>query len=207
MILCWSCKGGSGTTVVAATIALLLAAERPTTLVDFAGDAPAVLGLPEPTSPGVVDWAASKVPTPLTSLEVPVKELLTLVPRGLGVAAPFDWPTITEHLVSDLSTVVVDLGVGAPDPALRAAADQSILVIRPCYLALRRAVHVQPAPTDVVVVTEPGRALTARDVERSIGAPVLAEIPFDPTIARAVDAGLLAARLPRSLSHALRHVS
>ena len=204
MILCWSCKGGSGTTVVAATIALLLAAERPTTLVDLGGDAPAVLGLPEPTGPGVVEWAASKVSAPLTSLEVPVKELLTVVPRGSGSVAPIDWPALTDHLVSDLSTVVVDLGVGAPDPALHAAADQSILVIRPCYLALRRAVQVQPAPTDVVVITEPGRALSARDVERTIGAPVIADIPFDPTIARAVDAGLLAARLPRSLSHALR---
>jgi hypothetical protein len=33
--------------------------------------------------------------------------------------------------------------------------------------------------------------------------PVLAELVVDPTVARAVDAGVLASRLPRSLAKAL----
>ena len=37
--------------------------------------------------------------------------------------------------------------------------------------------------------------------------PVCAEVDLEPAVARAVDAGLLAARLPRSLAHALRHAA
>ena len=51
----------------------------------------------------------------------------------------------------------------------------------------------------MVLIDEPGRALRARDVEHALGAPVIAEIGYDPAVARAVDAGLLVARLPRSL--------
>jgi hypothetical protein len=54
-----------------------------------------------------------------------------------------------------------------------------------------------------VLVTEPGRVLSARDVEDAADAPVLAVIPLDPQVARLVDAGLLTGRLPRSL-HPLR---
>ena len=55
--LCWAAKGGSGTTVVAA--ALALTSPRPSLLVDLDGEIPAVLGLPEPDRPGVAEWLAS----------------------------------------------------------------------------------------------------------------------------------------------------
>jgi hypothetical protein len=57
--------------------------------------------------------------------------------------------------------------------------------------------------TGVVLVTEPGRALRGTDVARSLGVPVVAEIPLDPSVARAVDAGMLLSRLPRALSQPL----
>ncbi len=58
---CWSLKGGSGTTVVAAGLALSIQRRigRPVLLVDLAGDLPAALGLPEPTGPGVAEWLAA----------------------------------------------------------------------------------------------------------------------------------------------------
>ncbi|MFZ2440837.1 MAG: hypothetical protein WAW51_00670, partial [Ilumatobacteraceae bacterium] len=59
MFLCWSAKGGSGTTVVSAALALVLSHRRPALLVDLAGDAPAALGIAEPAGPGVADWLAS----------------------------------------------------------------------------------------------------------------------------------------------------
>jgi hypothetical protein len=59
-------------------------------------------------------------------------------------------------------------------------------------------------PSGVVLDTEPGRSLVRRDVEYVLGAPVRAEIELDPLVARAVDAGLLATRLPRGLHRALR---
>ena len=57
--LCWSPKGGSGTTVVAAALALLSSRERPTVLIDLGGDAPAALGLGVAGEPGVHDWIAA----------------------------------------------------------------------------------------------------------------------------------------------------
>jgi hypothetical protein len=51
----------------------------------------------------------------------------------------------------------------------------------------------------VVLVEEPGRALGANEVAEVIGAPIVARIPVRPAIARAVDAGVLAARLPAAL--------
>src|SRR5690606_18362557 len=74
VLTCWSTKGGSGTTVVAATAALL-AAGRPggALLVDLGGDLPAVLGQADPDGPGVADWldAGPSVPADgLARLEV-----------------------------------------------------------------------------------------------------------------------------------------
>jgi len=42
------------------------------------------------------------------------------------------------------------------------------------------------------------------DVADVLAAPVMATVPLDPAVARAVDAGVLARRLPRVLSHALK---
>jgi hypothetical protein len=60
-----------------------------------------------------------------------------------------------------------------------------------------------PQPTGVIVIHEPGRVLSAEDVATAVGAPVVAEINLDPAVARAVDAGLLASRLPPSLDAGL----
>ena len=59
-------------------------------------------------------------------------------------------------------------------------------------------------PSGVVLVTEAGRALQARDVAGVLGVPVVAEVAVEAAVARAVDAGLLAARLPRSLGRGVR---
>ena len=58
MIVCWSVKGGSGTTVVASTLALVHAekSSHGALIVDLAGDVPAVLGLAEPSGIGVGEW-------------------------------------------------------------------------------------------------------------------------------------------------------
>ena len=74
---------------------------------------------------------------------------------------------------------------------------------RPCFLALRRMDTVPCRPGGVVLIEEPGRALDRRDVAEVAGAPVVARMGADPAVARAVDAGLLASRLPRSLQRAL----
>jgi hypothetical protein len=103
--------------------------------------------------------------------------------------------------------VIIDAGTGDPPAELLDHADRVLLVTRPCYLALRRAVGSPTRPTGIVLVGEPGRALTQRDVEHALGVPVDATVSIDPAIARAVDAGLLASRLPRVISRELRRVT
>jgi cellulose biosynthesis protein BcsQ len=210
---CWSVKGGSGTTVVAASLALLAAsASHDALLVDLAGDAPAALGLPEPSGPGVREWMAASTEVEADALDhltVAASPSLRLLPSGhaplTDVAARARVELLGRTLRDRPEAVVVDLGV--PNPALLPLvnrADTSLLVLRACYLALRRAQAAPARPTGIVLVNEPGRALGRREVEDVIGVKVLAEIDLDPTIARAVDAGLLASRLPRTLSRALR---
>jgi MinD-like ATPase involved in chromosome partitioning or flagellar assembly len=205
MFVCWSVKGGSGTTVVSAALALVLSRTRSALLVDLAGDAPAALGLAEPCGPGVLDWLASPTAdhAALAHLAVPVTDTLHLLPRGHDGAAAPRWGDLAAALAA-VGDVVVDAGTGLPPGELLAAATQSLLVTRPCYLALRRAVAAGVQPTGIVVLEEPGRALNCRDIERALGAPVVAELAYDPAVARAVDAGLLASRLPRTLAHSLR---
>jgi MinD-like ATPase involved in chromosome partitioning or flagellar assembly len=206
LVACWSSKGGAGTTVVAASLALLLSRGAPqgALLVDLAGDSPAALGLPEPDSPGLAGWlgAGSDVPADaLGRLEAPVGTGLALLPRGTGELHPGRAEVLTALLANDARPVVVDCGADPTGAALTlaAGATRSVLVTRACFLSLRRALRAPLRPSEIVLLTEPGRSLSRLDVEDCLGAPVVAEVAVDPAVARAVDAGLLATRLPRGL--------
>ena len=229
LIACWSPKGGTGTTVVSCGLALVLARSQParsrqgaagTLIADLSGDVPAVLGLPTPASPGLVDWLAAGPDVPgqaLAHLEVDAGPGLRLLAWGgelagtgaTAVESGERGEVLAEALAAGGRVVVADCGSAASGAALAvaAAAEVSLLVLRPCYLALRRALAAPIRPSAVVLVNEPGRALTRRDIEEVLGVPVRAEIDFDPAIARAVDAGLLAGRVPRSLEKALREAA
>lgn len=216
---CWSVKGGSGTTVVSAALALGLASVGRTVLAaDFAGDLPAVLGVADPTGPGLLDWldAGPAVPNDgLARIAHVGTHGVTIVPKGdwstRAGAGDADAGTRLAHALRAVrggSPVIADCGKvdTAAMRAFVAAADRSFLVLRPCYLALRRALDA-PRPTAVVLITEPDRSLGLRDVEDVLGVPVAVAINWDPAIARAVDAGLLSARVPRRLANALREVA
>jgi hypothetical protein len=192
--LCWAAKGGSGTTVVAATLAM--SSRTPTLLVDLAGDLPIALGLPTPDGPGIGEWSTSTAPpSRLDALVVPLARGLDLLPRGHR-APTGRWRELGERLASIPHAVVVDAGTGPPPPELRRHADRVLLVTRACYLAVRRAADAREVVDGIVLVEEPGRALGAADLEASLGAPVVARVLLDPAVARAVDSGLLLARLP-----------
>jgi hypothetical protein len=83
-----------------------------------------------------------------------------------------------------------------------------VLVIRPCYLALRQALNTGATAdaAGVVLVSEPGRALGSDDVAAVTGLPVIATVPLRADVARAVDAGVLADRLPEVLGTAGRQI-
>lgn len=215
LIACWSSKGGAGTTVVAATLARL-AAERPTSagalFADLAGDGPAVLGLAEPEGPGLADWLGAGPDVPpdaLARLEVVAAPGLAVLPRGVGALIDARAEVLAALLAAEARPTIVDCGTLPTGAAQRvaAAADHSLLVTRACFLSLRRALAAPLRPTGVVLMAEPGRSLTRHDLERALGAPVVAVVEIDPSVARAVDAGLLAARLPRGLARELRDVA
>jgi hypothetical protein len=179
---------------------------RATLLVDLDGDQPDVLGV-NSAGPGVNDWLAAGDDVPvdaLAGLEVPVTSHLQLLPRGEAAAPSNNGLRLLAGILSTGSRlVVIDAGTQR-----RAAATQSghwweglgvsVLVTRACYLAMRRVGQVRPG-TRLVLVVEPGRALTANDVVTALGVPLWCRVGFDPSVSRAVDAGLLATRRPRAL--------
>jgi len=207
-------KGGVGTSVVAASLALVLANDgvEPVTLVDLGGDQSALLGLPATPPQGVAHFLDSQADVDaFERIAVPVANRLQLITRGPG-AGPLP-SSSSARLLSALTAmrgdVVVDCGSWGDPLALdiASAASHSLLVMRCCYLALRKAAACTTKPSTIVLVTEEGRALGSREVEDVLGVPVSAQIPWEPRIARAVDAGLLVSRLPRALERAIRNAA
>lgn len=202
LTVCYSPKGGQGCTTVTAALAL---AQRGSRLIDTTGDLPAVLGLPETSGPGICDLLASDQELEVAGIErlaTPSPTMLVTAGSTPAAAVPeHRWAELAANLTTDRGAWFLDAGTNPAAGSL--AADRRLLVVRNCYLALRRAVAHPVRPDGVVLVTEPGRALAATDVEAVLTAPVVAEIAIDPAVARTIDAGLLAARLPRALARSL----
>lgn len=220
LTVCWSVKGGSGTTVVAAALALQRRrrAAGGCLLVDLAGDASAALGLNEPENgQGVRDWlnAWPLGPEALDLLEVEVDERLSVLPAGgpaTSSASRERWVALADRIGGDPRDVIVDLGSTAPPKGsgrelILSRASVSLLVLRPCYLAVRLAIVAPVRPTGIVLVAEENRSLSRSDIESALRAPVVAEVVVDAAVARAVDAGLLNTRVPRALERAIRHAA
>lgn len=222
LIAVWSPKGGSGVTVVAAALAVLLAREvrGGAVVADLEGDVPMVLGAPEPPpGRGLRQWLAAGADVgddALRRLAVAVAgegDLRMLPSGGRRPALPAAREGRADALVTALRSfgppVVADCGTLADDAevALAAGATSSLAVLRPCYVALRRALAAPVRPSAVVLVDEPDRSLGRRDVETVLGVPVRAELCVNAAVARAVDAGLLASRLPPALARALREAA
>jgi hypothetical protein len=236
LISCWSAKGGVGTTVVAAALAVRLARREPggVLAVDLAGDLPAALGCREPAGPALVDWLAAgdDVPTDaMARLEHEVSPGLALIPRGDGPLPSARGALLARMLAAEPRVVIADCGRIDPAPPVEScpvpaddggtdrpltdstarivtrAGSSSLLVIRPCYLALRRATALDVQPTGIVLVVEDGRAITPVDVESVLKCPVVARVRVSPAVARAVDAGLLASTLPRGLDRDLANAA
>lgn len=205
--VCYAAKGGQGCTTIAATLALLSA---PATIIDLTGDVPAVLGVPEPSGPGVADLLAGGRPLTRDDLDrcaIPVATGVRLVPRGDGGmdSRSERWEDLAALLVIEVAgRVYVDAGVDSP---LVEHVPRRLLVTRHCYLALRRARLGGIRPSGIVTLREPGRVLNATDVERVFDVPVLATVEVAAEMARVIDAGLLASgRLPSHVERALRRL-
>jgi hypothetical protein len=79
-------------------------------------------------------------------------------------------------------------------------AEASLLVTRACALALRRLSTTALPISGIVLLREQGRTIGTADVERIAGAPIIAEVPYDPIVARCIDTGQFATRLPPALT-------
>lgn len=208
----WSVKGGVGCSVAAALVALgrTRAAGEPVALVDVCGDLPLVLGGATPPEQGLVDWLTAGHRAPPDGLGRIVSDVgpgLGLVgcgSTGWSAEAVAQVPWAIVQLSALPGAVVIDAGSvlggscrAQAAGAFAAHADRSLLVTRACYLALSRVRYAPVTPSGVILLRERDRCLGADDVAGAVGAPVVAEIEVDPAVARAVDAGLLAARPPR----------
>ena len=173
---------------------------------------------PDSDRPGIDDWLRSDAHVDqLDELVADADATTSLLPlrrsHGVPARSPIDetrWSEFAHWLRrqhDDGVGVFVDGGSTAPNEILLAAADQALLVTATCYLSLRHATRSAVQPTGVILVDEPGRHMATRDVERCLGAPVVATVSIDPAIARAVDAGLLATRLPWAIGRELRKVA
>jgi hypothetical protein len=183
-------------------------------LADLDGDQPAIFGLGSDPEVGLVDWLATSPDAPpdaLRRLAIDLAPGLALVPRGMPRAlaplpAAHAGAALAVQLRDATRSCVLDAGT-ASSPAARATvevADASVVVLRGCYLALRRAVHapLTARAAGLAVLDEPGRSLGPEDARSVLGRPVLARIPVRAAVARAVDAGVLASRLPEPLARA-----
>jgi cellulose biosynthesis protein BcsQ len=213
LLTLWSPKGGSGTSVFAAACALVLARRSGARLVDLGGDQPAIFGLGAEPATGTADWleAGPGAPTEaLDRLAVEAAPGVSLIPRGADGAALAPRPAaeagaaLAVALRDGAVPTLVDAGP-ADSPAARAlieVSDATVVVVRGCYLTLRRSIrHPALARTaGLVVVEEPSRAIGAKEIGDVLGRPVIAKVPAREGIARAVDAGVLASRLPDALA-------
>ena len=191
-------KGGNCTTVTATAYALLMAArDTHTVLIDLCGDVPAAAGMAEPTTPGINDWLSESSTSDaqaLVTLGTPFDNGLVIVHRGSSfVEGQPRWSDLANAITTLPMNIVIDAGTTFLPDELRRAVTHVTMVVKPCYLSLRRASRMQ-RPTQLFVVCEESRALTIKDVGHVLGMPVTCEIPYTPAISRAVDAGMLPSR-------------
>lgn len=220
----WSVKGGVGVTVCAAVLAASAHDDStPVTVIDIAGDQPAVLGLADPgDAPGLMDWldGPDHPDDALDRLLIEARPGLEVLPRGGATLQDRERAAqraaeLLEWLRRRAGVVVVDAGrsfTRGVHPAHDAVIEvllgdgSSWLVTRACFLALRRCVRVAAPADGVVLVEEPGRSLDRRDIASVLGRPVVTTVETDPGLARVVDSGSLLRRHPRTVSRALRQL-
>lgn len=118
MLMVWfSVKGGQGCTTVAASLALARGGRA--TVVDAAGDVPAVLGLREPTGPGLVDLLSSD---PLS---------VTQTPERLSLRTLMALCDALDCEIADLLERVAEDPPARRRRAAGAAGDDAVVALRP----------------------------------------------------------------------------
>lgn len=158
-------RGGQGASTVAAALALGAAEDIPTTILTH--DPVAMARLLGATPP---------------------------VPAGPFVAAPNLTVAGLDGARSNVTIIDAGPAVTASEAPLPDG-ERYAIVRGPCYLALATLVSLPSLHLDgVILVAEPGRALSAADASEVLGLPVVATVPVRSSVARLIDAGLLAGK-------------
>jgi hypothetical protein len=204
----WSAKGGVGVTACSIAFAGVCARFGQVTLVDLHGDAAVGVGMSlSPEQQGISDWLAARDKVgsdALAALSISITDSLSIIPCGSIEITETDALFLLSAL-AQFSQVVIDVGnVTANNFAMSVAmhAQQSLMVTRPCYLSLHNALRVPFRASGLVYVGEPSRALHRGDIEDALGVSTAVHMPFDPAVARALDAGVLHSKIPRVVEKA-----
>ena len=168
----WAAKGGSGTTVVTASLALSCPTDS--LLVDLAGDLPAALGIAAPTGQGIGDWLASDAPP--SGARRPRRRRRPHDPPDPPRPRPSTstsprWPELVDWLARRTGRVRRRRHRARRQPACCTATSARCSSPVPATSGCSAPSPRRCRPDGVVLVCEPGRTLRAADVERSIGAP------------------------------------
>ncbi len=178
IVTCWSVKGGSGTSVVAAGLAVGWA--RPNARC-WPSISPATYrtcsAWPHPTGPGVDRLVACRQRQSAPrrcrrSRSTPDRACGCCTAGGNGWRPPAirradvpdgRWEAFTEAMATASTDVVIDAGLAPLPPSWPPPHDASLLVIRPVLPRhCAAAGGTLDVPAGVVVIGEPGRALRTR---------------------------------------------
>jgi len=160
-------RGGSGTSTIAAALALCGRSMVTTELVTS-----------EPVMMSALLGIAAPAEYPA---EIMAKLTLTTEPTGTAELTVVDGGTLTNPTATPRATHELRVGV------LRG----------PCYLGLCELLAADERPDGIVLIAEAGRALSVRDVADVNGIDVIAVVPTSAGVARSIDAGLFSIRHDR----------
>lgn len=172
-------RGGQGTSTIAATLAVLAAGHGPTQLVpDDPRSTAALMGVAVALDEEWVEVCPNlTMATNGHHVVLTGHPATTVIDGGRIPNGPFDEDTTPPVAIDGLERYAVLRG--------------------PCYVAISSLLATGRRFDGVILLTEPGRALSERDVTDVLGTPVVATIPIEAAIARSIDAGLLLSSLHR----------
>jgi len=186
-------KGGQGATLTAAMFALVALEDSgplaQVLIVSDSLDIFSALALPSPIN-GSGAYSNERLHVVKVDDKVTRKELEDLA-KGFGAS----------YVVTDLAEIIRDVKNSRPLWRSKDVAHELVTVCRPCYMAIRSTLAAKnPNIHHLVTFEEEGRALTVKDLHTVTRPNRITAAKWAPTVARALDAGLLQHRRPAELA-------
>lgn len=209
----WSPKGGVGKSVLAAALALKVAEQRPTVLIDGNPDNPDVTNLLQvPGYPNVTGWTPPSGRDDLERCLVRHSSRLWVLPGPVryveeGALTGPVMESVLEACLGEGFTVVVDLGSPLRDSTV-AALDRVERVLVPVTPDLLSVLTVRRIQAELDLLRLPSfkfrvvanciaqrQEITLEDIEAFSDFPIAGAVPSSPELAAAVNTGNFAVAL------------